>query len=90
MTPKKQKKEIEKDYSSILTITPEQQLKIKQLIEPLRQENVPNYWKEPHHYIKECSKVVTKEAKKEKDSMDVVADVFTSDVESINFVQDAE
>ncbi len=53
MSPKRKNK-IEKDYSSILTITPEQQKKIKQQIELLKQENVPEYWKEPYckiHWI---------------------------------------
>jgi hypothetical protein len=48
MTPKKKKKELEKDYSSILTITSDQQTKIRQLLAQLRQENVPEYWEEPH------------------------------------------
>ena len=54
MSPKKKKKEIKKDYLSILTVTSEQQMKVKQLLEPLRQENVPNYWDKPHceiHWI---------------------------------------
>lgn len=48
MTPKKKKNEMEKDYSSVLTITLEQQKKIKQQLEQLKQKNVPEYWEEPH------------------------------------------